>query len=557
LNYMKNKAAKIILCILIMVFCFSALKNLAYPLLWNDEAETAMYAKRITEVGYPKVHNGKQTIYIVDRPDSQIAINKRFDAYLNSGWVQYYFAAPFVKIAENFKDIYTKTAILRLPFSILGIIGVLLFGLAITQALKTKREKYYFYLAYIVLAIFSVSLVLHLREVRYYSIALFLSAVLFYGFIRFQVLKNGKRWLYNIILVFTLFLLLNTFYPVFIIYLAALSLYALFSYWKNRKSDVTAGSQLLRDFWPIILSLVISIPFFIFFRPFQIIKHFRDIEAFTLADYFTNLGTMVIDFTKNQFFILAIALKTLTYLLLPNIKSKIANESLKQKIYLSSISSAFFLIYALLIANSAVFFQRYYLILYPLLFVIIILDIFSLKSFLTKKYIDNFTPKISKFFFSTIGVVSIGIVSFQLPLILNHVYELFHQYKGPLDFAIPYIQNTYKNPADLKIATNYEEHGFMYYLNSQILIGQVLNTINQDLELRPDIIFQRKEHFKEADQFFQYYLGQAAYKKVKFSIIDYDVNNIPDTNDLAFYHQFKTNYSADPQKQLEIFVLEP
>jgi len=38
-------------------------KHLAYPVLWQDEAETAMFATRVIEVGYPKVHGDRNVLY--------------------------------------------------------------------------------------------------------------------------------------------------------------------------------------------------------------------------------------------------------------------------------------------------------------------------------------------------------------------------------------------------------------------------------------------------------------------------------------------------------------
>jgi hypothetical protein len=53
-----------------VLFAAWVLKHLSYPLLWNDEAETAMYAERILEFGYPKVHDGRNVVFELERSRS-------------------------------------------------------------------------------------------------------------------------------------------------------------------------------------------------------------------------------------------------------------------------------------------------------------------------------------------------------------------------------------------------------------------------------------------------------------------------------------------------------
>ena len=38
-------------------------RHLSYPLLWADEAETALFAERVLEHGYPKVHGPRNVVY--------------------------------------------------------------------------------------------------------------------------------------------------------------------------------------------------------------------------------------------------------------------------------------------------------------------------------------------------------------------------------------------------------------------------------------------------------------------------------------------------------------
>ena len=80
-----------------LILAFSIFKNLQYGILWNDEAETAMYGKSIIAYGYPKVHFGKNVLNVSETKDLSIGIKKGSDAWIYiSSWGAYYFAAPFV-----------------------------------------------------------------------------------------------------------------------------------------------------------------------------------------------------------------------------------------------------------------------------------------------------------------------------------------------------------------------------------------------------------------------------------------------------------------------------
>jgi hypothetical protein len=53
---------------LMILLAVMACKNISYPLLCSDESETIMTAQQITLYGYPKVHDGKNTVFIPDNP---------------------------------------------------------------------------------------------------------------------------------------------------------------------------------------------------------------------------------------------------------------------------------------------------------------------------------------------------------------------------------------------------------------------------------------------------------------------------------------------------------
>ncbi|PJA40117.1 hypothetical protein CO179_03290, partial [candidate division WWE3 bacterium CG_4_9_14_3_um_filter_39_7] len=85
-------------------------------------------------------------------------------------------AAIGVKIAEHVTDIYQKTALLRIPFGIIGLLGILICA-QVANGIFHAKTKWLFLCSYLLLCMLSISLTLHIREVRYYALIIFLSGV--------------------------------------------------------------------------------------------------------------------------------------------------------------------------------------------------------------------------------------------------------------------------------------------------------------------------------------------------------------------------------------------
>jgi hypothetical protein len=139
--------------------------------------------------------------------------------------------------------------------------------------------------------------------------------------------------------------------------------------------------------------------------------------------------------------------------------------------------------------------------------------------------------------------------SIKIALIKAHAYELRHQYKGPIDFVIPYLENTYDHPERLVIATNYEELSYMYYLGSKVTIGFVGNNLHEDMGYIPDIIIKRN-NFAYTNGVFDRLFKMASYKKISFPVKDYFVNNIAETR----WHLFATPVSSNPSDWVNLYI---
>ena len=100
-------------------------RHLSYPLLWQDEAETAVFATRVIEYGFPKVHGERNVVYEFGG-NIAIGVKESVDAYIGTTWGHFYYAVPGVLWARDTADLYTRTLRLRLPFALAGAAGLLL-----------------------------------------------------------------------------------------------------------------------------------------------------------------------------------------------------------------------------------------------------------------------------------------------------------------------------------------------------------------------------------------------------------------------------------------------
>src|SRR5206468_2207036 len=104
------------------VFAALIFARLGQPLLWEDEAETAMHGRNVLEYGVPKMHVGHNIVYGAPLPLA-LGRNEALDAYVGSPWGQYFFAAPAVAWSEGARDLAARTWRMRL------LLAPVLFGL--------------------------------------------------------------------------------------------------------------------------------------------------------------------------------------------------------------------------------------------------------------------------------------------------------------------------------------------------------------------------------------------------------------------------------------------
>lgn len=154
------------------VLCLAGLDK---PLLWDDEAETALLAQRVLRFGVPMAWDGRDLV------SQECAVD--FDAnYLwrQTPWAQFYIAAV------SFELLGANTLTARLPFALLGVLTIVsLYPLG--KALFGDRALA---LGGSALLALSVPFLLHVRQVRYYALATLAIVWVLYFF--FALLRDRR-----------------------------------------------------------------------------------------------------------------------------------------------------------------------------------------------------------------------------------------------------------------------------------------------------------------------------------------------------------------------------
>lgn len=531
-----------------LLFCASVFLNIAYPLLWQDEAETAVAGQRILEYGYPKSKDGKNTLNLLELTDKSLAIREPYDAYITSSWTQFYVAAIGVKLSSFVSDIYTKTALIRIPFTLIGLAGVLLCA-HVARNIFDGRLKWLFYSGYVFLCMLSISLTLHIREVRYYSLTILVSGATLWLYTVFRhnrsTLSRKNFVTYTLLLLTLLITTLTTFPPLFFILTITLGIAEVWHLFFRTLKPLTIKDYLVHSL-PLALTFLFSIPVFSFFKILPLANALSEFMGFNMHLYWFNLNRTLSFLFSYEFLGLFIVVKLAAWI------TNYYQNNRDKTFRLSHFLTLYLVVYVLFIARSPYLFERYLMALIPILNLVIMIDLY-----ITIRGILNISSKKLKgdVLFVTIPIFLATLLFSIVPKVSHisgHVYEITHQYKGPLDFAIPYIKETFPDTSDLIIATNYEELSYAYYLGSKVTIGYVGNNLLEDSTVQPDIIIMRKNrnNFLET---FQMLLLQDSYTAVHFDIDDYDFNNIPELY-LAKPHRYQTTYAKNDEHKLNIYV---
>ncbi|MEM7101930.1 MAG: hypothetical protein AAF502_02290 [Bacteroidota bacterium] len=536
-----------------VIFLFSVFANIAFPLLWNDESHTVMQARFTAEFGYPKITDGKNIVYAYQvNPDgSYNRFNENLQASTLPIWAGYYWCVPAYWLAELTDNFYTKTLILRTWFAVTGIIGLFFMLRACIFLVEPKRRQIAVFL-FLLLCTLNVSLSLHLREVRYYSLMILLSGLALYWIVHLYLGMARRPWLTKCLLSICLALMFFTFHPLYFIFVGFLGLWLLPGLFKTvtgkgKSVSVKCRKVLLRLF-PILFSALLVVPTFGFFQPFA--------ESGMTVPMRKNLQEIMGFLFTYDFLIPALFLKlcVIGFLLYTAVENSFYNIVDYRKMTGTFFFSLNFIVYLVVICRlpeNTHLFTRYYLLLFPLMYASIIFDLLLVYDWAERVKLKWIRPALGIVLVVCICVSSIPA---KLEIISERTYEMIHRYKGPLDIVIPMLDARFgKATEEMVLATNYEEPAFMYYLGTKTTVGFLGNNLPEDGMLVPDIIVFRK-HWTKFSSIFEMFLSQNRYERVAFPVKDIPVNNLPQF-DYRISHRFITPLPENASDSLEVFIL--
>lgn len=507
------------------------------PLFWADEAETAMFAQRVLEYGYPKVHGTRNVVYQFG-PNIALGVKEGPDAYIGTTWGQFYFAAPGVAWAAASEDFATRTARARLPFALAGALGIG-FWLAVILPLYAAKPRRAAHVAALFLlgTAVSVSLLLHLREVRYYALVVLLAGALVrehalhvvYGRASFARFCGASTLL--------LTLTFHVFFQAFFAFGLALG--------GERLWAVLRGRAPARDLLPYAITLLLVAPALWWFETLQTAARFGESFALGPADVLSNAGVLLAHLARHEFLVVALLLRALA-------QTVGAGDASARR-----VAGGLVLFAAVNVAVAALNplpLERYVIVVGPALLAAMIVDAVALVGWARARWPSR---KRAAGLAAGIGVAVLVLLS-RVPggeVIAARAGELFDPARGPIDFAVPALAERFRHPEDLVIATNYEEYAFMYYLRSHVIVGLSGNNLRHDQGLVPDVVIPRRRWPASLDEL-RPFLRRGDWEELRLPVQDVHFNNVPALSASRFLpapHRFETPRSDDPAAQLTLY----
>ena len=558
---------------LALLFCFLLFKNISYPLLWNDESETVMTAKHILRFAYPKMHDEKNFIFIPDigTGPQWIGYKPSYDANITMPWGNYYFATIGVYLADHVEDIFLKGAIIRSTFAVMGLIGLAIFLFALKDYFPRRNHYPWFIAAFILIELCSVSLLLHMREARYYSLMIFIVACFFYVFISHFMHRKYSVKRYALLMTLVLFVSYQINIATFISCCITMCIYEAIGRVVDLSSLMKSKKRSFADVWrelkpgllnlsPVLICGVLIIPFVIFFETFAIAARAAEHYGYGYAMFIEHLKRVYFVFSTQEFLYLGLVVKAIQVIVWFRKYGQQKRNKRREPNYLrmeklSLFMTIFFICFCVIISRMPiiVIWTRYFIVLQPILILILLLD----SAAVFKYFSENENVRSKSFLRSSFSVLLI--IGFVMNLqgkrithIKDYVYQITHQLKGPLDFLILYIRENYDKPENIILATNYEEDSYVYYLGCKVILGYANKEYEEAMKLQPDVIIFRKRWGHDPGPYNQL-IQRGKYNRVSFPVYDSNVNNIAEL-DFVIQHQYETKLGFNEQEKSDILM---
>ena len=209
---------------------------------------------------------------------------------------------------------------------------------------------------------------------------------------------------------------------------------------------------------------------------------------------------------------------------------------LRRAIAACDLVLALAVIWTLLIARTPLFFSRYLVALSPLLCAACVLQVGCLVALRRTSAARTATAGLA-----AVALAWLACAAVRGPELRGRFAELREPYRGPLDHVIPYLAERYPEPADLVIATNYEDFSYMFYLRATAVLGYYAPERERDLAFVPDVIIPRP--WPVNLRALEYLASQQPYVAREFPVANVRANNLPELsprNQSGLVHRFRS-----------------
>jgi len=543
-----------LLFLAVALFATLLFKHISYPLLWQDEAETVMFSSRVLEYGYPKVHGERNVLYEFGS-NIAVGVKEGIDAYIGTTWGHFYFAVPGVLWAREAGDLYAKTARLRLPFALAGAAGISLWVLALTPVFHGDRRRARVFTGlFFLLAALSISLLLHLREARYYSLLVLLTGAIAFVQLRHRVFGTLGGLRYAAVLASLLFLVFHTFFAAYFFLAALLALDGVVASLRAGGEAAPRARRALAELSPLLASAVLVAPCAIFFETFAVASAFSEDLGLTLAGYLENAAFFLVHFWRHEFLAAAIFCRLAVVGVDFAARRRGLAPAPGPARRVAVLLACFVVGYAAVACVNPLVYERYFVVLSPAVIGVLLLDGFTLMDAVPRLAPGHRRLAVAAALAAILVVVA-ATSGPRVDDVRGRVAEIAQPYRGPLDFAIARLDEASPRPAELVIATNYANHPFMYYLGSHVIVGTNLNNIVRERSLDPDVVIPRRR-WPRGQPELRSFLARGVYETEALPVRDIHFNNIPAlsrSRSTPDVHRFRTATPDDDDARLEIF----
>ena len=493
-------------------FCLAAglllLPNLTSSgLLWQDEAETAVLAQNTLRFGYPRVSDGMNRI-------NPALVTGPGDCWAYHPWLQFYMTAVAFWLFGP-----TTWAARLLP----ALGGIVCMGLTFQITLRIFQHPGVARLTTI-LTLFSIPFILHVRQCRYYALGIFGTLWVLYAYIQAREGRRYRWWW----LAAGLVVLFHSHHGALIPTIAALTL----DCWRQGIDRLQRKQAVLA----MLAAAALTLPWFLLLN---LTQHQGAFSVQEFSHHIQFYGRQINRFIVPVGFLLLVlacrgirpgswwrqasepqrgAMRIVGLILLCNLAFIVAIPWQRHFRYLIHLLPLFYMIEAVCLWG---WLSRSRWVLVFVCLMMIATDVLHYSApYLAAQAIPRVRAKIAR---------EHGLVWPQ-SLLAKYLYELTHEYRGPLEGIIETLRQQARPGDTVKIP--YDDHGIIFYTGLRV---EDLNHFTA--ETYPDWIIPR-EGWVVSEFFASPYWQdvQRRYDRLEIDAPDVIWQNRPDPG----YHRFRT-----------------